>query len=208
MYAFTAKECRVDPDDKAGNSIVGIKNPSQGEGDELIALGMLSRGGTVQAAPRQPRAPGYHSVSRRAVRAPSVLNEAYEYSLPSSFSRGQAVDLGDIRLVLISGTASVDESGQTVHAGDFRAQCWRTYRNITALLQTEGATWHDVVRCTCYLRDIERDYQEFNRVRTAFFRWLALNPFPASVAVQARLCRQELLIEMEATAILQKQRDA
>jgi 2-iminobutanoate/2-iminopropanoate deaminase len=31
-------------------------------------------------------------------------------------------------------------------------------------------TWHDVARATCYLRDIERDYRDFNEVRTAFFR--------------------------------------
>ena len=41
---------------------------------------------------------------------------------------------------------------------DFRAQLRRTYDNITGLLESEGATWHDVVRTTCYLRDIERDY--------------------------------------------------
>ena len=56
--------------------------------------------------------------------------------------------------------------------GDFRAQLWRTYRNIAALLESEGATWHDIVRTTCYLRDIERDYKDFNEVRTAFFDWL------------------------------------
>ena len=54
--------------------------------------------------------------------------------------------------------ASIDEQGQSVHIGDFRAQCWRTYRNITRLLESEGASWHDVVRTSCYLRDIDRDY--------------------------------------------------
>jgi 2-iminobutanoate/2-iminopropanoate deaminase len=68
-----------------------------------------------------------------------VLNEAYDYPRPSSFSRGLRIDLGDYRLLLISGTASVDEAGATVYPEDFRAQCWRTYHNITTLLESEGA---------------------------------------------------------------------
>jgi len=109
---------------------------------------------------------------------------------------------------LISGTASVDEHGQTVHVGDFAAQTWRTYRNITGLLEAEGATWKDVVRTTCYLRDIERDYVEFNRIRTQFLKEQGLNPLPASTGIQAILCRPELLVEIEAMAIFESDRGA
>jgi enamine deaminase RidA (YjgF/YER057c/UK114 family) len=105
--------------------------------------------------------------------------------------------------LLISGTASVDENGKTVHVGDFRAQCWRTYQNITGLLEAEGATWKDIVRTTCYLRDIERDYEAFNEIRTQFFKEQGLNPLPASTGVQAILCRPDLLIEIEAIAIFE-----
>jgi enamine deaminase RidA (YjgF/YER057c/UK114 family) len=107
-------------------------------------------------------------------------------------------------MLLISGTASIDGEGRTVHTGDFRAQLWRTYRNITALLAAENATWHDIVRTTCYLRDIERDYRDFNDVRTAFFGWLGLDPLPASTGIQARLCREDLLVEIEAMAVVSR----
>ena len=50
-----------------------------------------------------------------------------------------------------------------MHIGDFRAQCRRTFYNITGLLEAEGATWKDIVRTTCYLRDIERDYARVQR---------------------------------------------
>lgn len=96
----------------------------------------------------------------------------------------------------------MDEAGLTAHAGDFRAQLWRTYRNITALLAAEDATWHDIIRTTCYLRDIERDYRDFNEIRTAFFGWLGLDPLPASTGIQARLCREDLLVEIEAIAVV------
>ena len=140
-------------------------------------------------------------VTRRAITAPSVLNEAYHYAKPSSFSRGLRIDLNGLAILLISGTASIDENGRSVHVGDFRAQLRRTYRNISELLAAEGATWKDVVRTTCYLRDIERDYEAFNEERTAFFREQGLDPLPASTGIQAILCRPELLVEIEAIAM-------
>jgi len=145
-------------------------------------------------------------VRKKAVSAPQVLNEAYNYQKPSSFSRAMRLDIKGITIILISGTASVDENGRAVHVGDFRAQTKRAYRNITTLLEAEGATWKDIVRTTCYLRDIERDYAAFNEVRTQFFKEQGLNPLPASTGIQAILCWPDLLIEMEAIAIFDSDR--
>src|ERR1700751_5814860 len=124
-----------------------------------------------------------------AITALSVLNEATEYK--SSFSRGLRIDLNGLRILLISGTASIDEHGNTLHIGDFRAQLSRTYHNITVLLESEGATWKDVVRTTCYLRDIDRDYAVFNEERSAFYQEQGLDPLPASTGLQAIRCRPE-----------------
>lgn len=173
---------------------------SEAEKSERRALGLPpcepSPAGLIRRLP-----PGRKPVSKKAIRSPRVLNEACEYG--SAFTRGLRVDLpGGVTHFLISGTASVGENGETLYAGDFRAQLWRTYRNITELLKSEGATWHDVVRTTCYIRDIERDYTEFNSVRNEFFRALGLDPFPASTGIQARICRSDLLVEIEALAIL------
>jgi len=140
-------------------------------------------------------------VQKRAVTALNALNEAYDYPRPSSFSRGMRIDLNGLVILLISGTASIDENGQSVHIGDFRAQLRRTFKNITDLLASEGATWKDIVRTTCYLRDIERDYEAFNEERTAFYKEQKLDPLPASTGIQAILCRPELLIEIEAIAM-------
>ena len=141
------------------------------------------------------------SIVKKAITNHRVLNEAYAYAKPSSFSRGMRIDLNGITVLLISGTASIDEHGKSVHIGDFRAQMRRTYANITGLLESEGATWKDIVRTTCYLRDIERDYEAFNEERTNFFREQGLDPLPASTGIQAKLCRPELLVEIEAIAM-------
>jgi len=147
-------------------------------------------------------------VKKRAMTNLGVLNEAYAYAKPSSFSRGMRIDLGSVTILLISGTASIDESGQSVHIGDFRAQMRRTLQNITGLLQSEGCTWRDIVRTTCYLRDIERDYEAFNEERTAFYKEQQLDPLPASTGIQAILCRPELLIEIEAIAMFRTEKIA
>jgi enamine deaminase RidA (YjgF/YER057c/UK114 family) len=144
---------------------------------------------------------GRATVPKTAIRSPDVLNEAPEYG--SAFTRGLRIELpGGVTQLLLSGTASVGSLGETLYPGDFRAQLWRTYHNLTRLLQSEAASWQDVVRTTCYLRDIERDYAEFNAIRNEFFRALGLNPFPASTAIQARICRSDLLVEIEAVAYL------
>lgn len=143
-------------------------------------------------------------IEKRAITNHSVLNEAYEYAKPSSFSRGMRVDLNGLVILLISGTASIDEHGASIHVGDIRGQCHRVFQNISALLAAEGATWKDVVRTSCYLRDIDRDYAQFNEERTAFYKEQGLNPLPASTGIQAKLCRPELLVEIEAIAMFRE----
>ena len=154
---------------------------------------------------REPRKPlDIVPVLKRAITNHAFLNEAFDYPKPSSFSRGMRIDLDGLVILLISGTASIDEHGATVHAGDFRGQCRRTFQNITALLAAEGATWKDVVRTSCYLRDIDRDYSQFNQERTAFYSAQGLHPLPASTGIQAKLCRPELLVEIEAIAMFRE----
>jgi len=147
------------------------------------------------------------SIEKKPITALAVLNEAYHYDKPSSFSRGLRLDFGAMTVLLISGTASIGENGETLHVGDFRAQCRRTFHNITGLLAAEGATWKDIVRTSCYLRDIDRDYAEFNEERTAFYQEQGLDPLPASTGIQAKLCRPDLLVEIEAIAIFRNGRE-
>ena len=135
----------------------------------------------------------------------NVLNEAFCYDKPSAFSRGMRVELTNEVMLFISGTASVDGNGASIHAGDFKAQAYRMFENVTALLASEGADWEDVARTTFYIADM-RDYDAFNQVRCDFYDKMGLTPYPASTAIEARICRQDLLLEMEAIAILPKGR--
>ena len=181
--------------------LIDLKKLTSGERDEMMKLGILSDQNQIS----EYEYPAVHNerppVEKFAVHAPQVINEAYDYKKPSSFTRALKLEFGGYKILLISGTASVNEEGKAEHIGDFKAQTWRTYVNITNLLKAEGMTWHDVVRTTNYLRDIERDYAEFNKIRTSFYSWMNLDPLPASTGIQARLCWETLLVEIEAYAV-------
>jgi enamine deaminase RidA (YjgF/YER057c/UK114 family) len=194
----------------SGNTVVeekihiDLNGISNGERDEMIKLGILNKDERIQSFTPPQHLVGRPIVPKKPVHIPHILNEAYDYTRPSSFSRALSLKFGDYKILLISGTASVDENGQSIHIGDFRAQCWRTFRNITELLHVEDMTWHDIVRTSCYLRDISRDYKDFNETRTAFYNWLGLDPLPASTGIQAKICREELLVEIEGIAVVQE----
>lgn len=183
------------------NYLIDLTKLTDGERIEMKKLGILSEENNITASVY----PALHNerppIEKHVTHAPHVINEAYDYQKPSSFSRALRLDFGGHKVLLISGTASVNEQGKAEHVGDFKAQLWRTYVNITNLLEAEEMTWHDVVRTTNYLRDIERDYAEFNKIRTSFYQWLKLDPLPASTGIQARLCWETLLVEIEVYAI-------
>lgn len=120
--------------------------------------------------------------------ASTHLNRTYEYGV--SFERGTYVDYGDRRQVFISGTASIDNRGQIVHAGDIRLQTERMWENVEALLKEAGMNYDDIGQMIVYLRD-PGDYQTVERLFNARF------PNMPRVTVLAPVCRPGWLIEME-----------
>lgn len=125
--------------------------------------------------------------------ASTHLNRTYEYGV--SFERGTYVDYGDRRQVFISGTASIDNRGQIVHAGDIRQQTERMWENVEALLKEAGMNYDDIGQMIVYLRD-PGDYQTVERLFNARF------PNMPRVTVLAPVCRPGWLIETECVAII------
>lgn len=145
-------------------------------------------------------------MEKRPMKVPDMLNEAYNYDKPVPFSRGTRIDIKGITILFISGTASVNEQGESIHIGDFDAQARRMLENVTSLLKSEGATWHDIGRTTIYIKHMDEHYHQLSKIRSKFFEEQGIKEFPASTCVQATLCRPELLVEMEAIAIIDKEK--
>ena len=114
--------------------------------------------------------------------------------LSPAFGRGASLDLGPTRYVFLSGTASTDERGNSIHAGDFRAQALRTLENLVALLESEGASLDDVRQATAFVKRPE-DVEDFRCLAEVCGLW----DVPV-VATLADACREELLFEIDATA--------
>ena len=121
-------------------------------------------------------------------------NEATEYG--SAFARGMALTLGDHRSRFISGTASIDDHGATVFLGDFEAQATQTVEAISALLESAGATLGDIRQATTFIkRPADRTIYDHLPGRAS------LDRVPA-IIVETDACRDDLLIEIDATAIV------
>jgi reactive intermediate/imine deaminase len=101
------------------------------------------------------------------------------------------------RLVFISGCAALDGQGRTVGVGDVTVQARQVHENLKQCLKAAGATFADVCKVTVYLKNIA-DREQVNSVRQEYFGARR----PASTLVEARLIRDDLLVEIEAVAVL------
>ncbi len=140
-------------------------------------------------------------IIKKQISAPKSLNEAYSYAKPATFSRGTKISYGPFNLVVISGTASVNEKGESIHKNNLKAQTERTFANLKALLEESELEWKDVIKTNIYLRDIDRDYEDFCKTRKKFYDSLELPFYPAATCVEAKICRSDLLVEIELWAL-------
>jgi 2-iminobutanoate/2-iminopropanoate deaminase len=107
----------------------------------------------------------------------------------------QAVRAGS--LVMTAGQAALDQKGEIVGEGDVREQTRQTLDNVKAALESAGATMRDVVKITIWLRDFN-DYKGMNEVYAKYFA----APEPVRACVRSDLVFPSLLVEIEATAVL------
>jgi enamine deaminase RidA (YjgF/YER057c/UK114 family) len=130
----------------------------------------------------------------RAHMSTPSLSEAWTYG--ADFSRGLRIVETNKVTLHVSGTASIDESGHTVHVDDFEAQAARMLHNIETLLAQQGASFGHVVSGVVYLTN-----PADAPVLRAMCEARGFTGFPC-VLVEAPLCRRELLCEAEAMAVL------
>jgi 2-iminobutanoate/2-iminopropanoate deaminase len=100
-------------------------------------------------------------------------------------------------LVFTAGQASIDAEANVVGVGDIRAQTEQTLSNLSAVLEHCGASIRDVVKVTIWIRDFN-DYAGMNEVYAKWFE----PPEPVRACVRSELVFPELLVEMEAVAVI------
>jgi enamine deaminase RidA (YjgF/YER057c/UK114 family) len=97
----------------------------------------------------------------------------------------------------VSGTTASDASGAVQHPGDPAAQTRYILSKIAAALEQAGASLSDVVRTRIFVRDIG-DWQAVARAHGEVFGTIR----PANTLVRAEPIEPEMLVEIEAVAII------
>lgn len=116
-----------------------------------------------------------------------------------SFS--QAVRKGPI--LQVSGQGPVDAAtGEYLFPGDVQAQTTLVLSNIEAILQAAGASFEDVVMLRVYLTT-RSDFAAMNDAYHEFVSSRVTSGIlPARTTVAAELPRTEMLVEIDALAVL------
>lgn len=131
----------------------------------------------------------------RMAAVPSPLQcAATDYG--SSFSRAAEVEWPGGRQVYISGTASIEPHGKTIHEHDIDGQIQVTMEVIEAILTSREMNWSHITRAIAYVKHPE-DIPRFDQYRRAH----GLEKLPV-ITLCAEVCRDDLLFEMEADAII------
>jgi enamine deaminase RidA (YjgF/YER057c/UK114 family) len=106
----------------------------------------------------------------------------------------------DGRTVYIAGQVAFDTAGKVVGEGDFKAQAEQVYGNLRKALASVGATFADLVKTTTLVTDV-KNVAALREIRT---RYLDPQHPPANTLIVATLVRPELLLEIEAVAVLRR----
>lgn len=105
--------------------------------------------------------------------------------------------------LFIAGQLSIDRSGNVVGPADFDAQCAQIFANIHAALESEGASWRNIVQFTTYVVH-SQDIPLFMSYRLREFpKFFPDGAYPPNtLLVIDRLVKEPCLIEVQAVAAL------
>lgn len=103
------------------------------------------------------------------------------------------------KTVYVAGQVALNAQGQTVGAGDISAQATQVFENLNTALAAAGAEFSDLVKITVYATDASY-LQPIAAVRRRYLG--SPDPVTSTFLVVAGLARPDLLLEIEAIAVL------
>jgi 2-iminobutanoate/2-iminopropanoate deaminase len=97
--------------------------------------------------------------------------------------------------VFLSGQGPIDPETNAAVEGDMSVQVERVLQNLGAVLSAAGLDFSDVVKTTCFLRDMN-DFAAFNAVYARYFS----EPYPARSTIEAGRLPLDFDVEIECIA--------
>jgi len=129
------------------------------------------------------------------------LSNPSAVAAPKGYSHLAEIDLGTCKMLILSGQVAFDSEGHLIGPDDYEKQTEQIFLNIKNIVESAGGTMDNLVKIGVYMRDVGQ-IQAFRTARDKFIN--TKNP-PASTLVEvSKLFRDDVLIEIEATAIVPK----
>jgi 2-iminobutanoate/2-iminopropanoate deaminase len=120
-------------------------------------------------------------------------------STPKGYSHAAEIDLGTCKMLIMSGQVAIDSKGDLVGKGDFSKQAEQVFQNIRSLVESAGGNMNNIVKLGFYVLDVN----QLPSLRLIRDKFVNVKTPPASTLVQvSKLFRDDILIEVEATAII------
>lgn len=122
-------------------------------------------------------------------------------AVPKGYSQAAVIDLGSSTMVIMSGQVPLDKEGKLVGKDDISQQAQQVFRNIKNIVEEMGGTMNDIVKLTYLLTDLT----QIQSIRSIRDQYINMQKPPASTLAQvSKLFRDDVLIEIEATAVIPK----
>ena len=106
----------------------------------------------------------------------------------------QAIAAGG--MIYTSGQIALDPATGEIVGDDIKAQAEQVMKNLAAVLTEAGTSQENVIKTTCFLKDMG-DFGAFNEVYGAFF-----TEKPARSCVAVKTLTKDVLCEVEVIAVL------
>lgn len=124
-------------------------------------------------------------------------NSAEVFSI-KGLSQSTSIDCGNSKMIFLSGQVPLDIAGNLV-GNDVEKQTQQIFKNIEGILKEYGATAKDIVKLGIFVTDISKT-PDFRKIRDLYIN--LQNPPVSSLVEVSRLFRDDVLIEVEATAVI------
>jgi 2-iminobutanoate/2-iminopropanoate deaminase len=96
-------------------------------------------------------------------------------------------------LVFVSGQIPLDPKSGEIVGGDIEVQAKQVLENLKAIVEASGMGLENVVKCTCFLQNMEH-FARFNSVYSTYFA----NVLPARETVEVSRLPKDVLVEISA----------
>jgi len=126
----------------------------------------------------------------------NMQHSPYRYG--SAFARAMKLVEPEEQWLFVSGTASLNEEGETVHTGNLSAQVKHTVEVVNSLIHPERASFSNLCEATVFLKN-KSDFSSYQETAKS----LGISNIPA-VYLVADVCWDELLFELDAAFVTQR----